>query len=134
MVDKLNAEMEYQRAEQAMSRVRKLEARVEELESHREDLEVSRSQAVAEKDRYLVRVAKLWMAYCDMAERAGAIPVGLEARLKPQPMSEAPRDGTELQVLVRVRYCDGEWHNVRDDGVDDCEGWLPLPDQPKEGE
>lgn len=40
-------------------RAEKAEARVAEIESHQEDLEVSRSQAVAEKDRYRARVAEL---------------------------------------------------------------------------
>ena len=65
----------------------------------------------------------------------------LEAAQVPRDMVSAPRDGTMMNLAVRVRWRD----DVRDDGsgawVDDDDiewglsgisGWLPLPDQSKE--
>lgn len=114
---------------------------IKELRTHltpNPTIEVSTSRLrVIDGDAFRARVNRLarklgWDADGDLrddyeiVERAPMALEFIESRLTPKPMDTAPRDGTFIDLVVRVRWQYETWY--RHENI----GWLPLPTQPKE--
>lgn len=79
-----------------------------------------------QNSRALDRITELESQLSAACEELGKCRLAQE----PRPMSKAPRDGTELYILMRSMYVrDMGWVVNRER---DADGWLPLPDQPRE--
>jgi hypothetical protein len=59
----------------------------------------------------------------------------LDEQPKWQPMESAKKDGTWIDISVRVHWDGGRrsWRDIFGNSYHPVGGWLPLPEPPKEG-